>query len=316
MKWLWIILFGAIWSPDLRSEINRFPGVDWTPKIFVEVPGYVYRVQALSDLETELAFQPNTRSLLGFYINYRDVFGVRFSFRIPQEDEEIRGPTTYEDWRFSFAYDSFHLQLNLMEYRGFYIENSGDLGLTSQGQYYFASDLKIRQASSNLTYILSPEKFSLMSALDQTVRQEFSGGSYLLGLVYAETLWDHPQFIIPVPLHNLFGEDAELRAGLFRTLSFKAGYGYSFVHPQRKWFLSLSGMFGLGVQQRTYQVGQQMLSEWREAYKIDVFLSGGYAGERYFTGFLAVADDTHSRLNSVGVSTNVYALQLFAGLRL
>ncbi len=298
------------------AQINKFPGVDWTPKLFVEVPGYVYRIQSLLNADDEIALQPNTRSLVGFYLNYRDTFGVRLSFRIPEEGEEIRGPTQYEDWRFSFAYDSFHLVLNFMEYRGFYIENSSQLGLSSAGEYYFVPDLKVRNVSANLTYIVSPTQFSLMAALDQTARQEISGGSFLWGLVYSEVLWDHPQFIIPLPLQPRFGEDAELRSGHFRTLSFKGGYGHTFVHENRKWFLSLAGMFGIGVQSRSYQVGAEKFAPWREAYKVDIAISGGYAGERYFSGILAVADDTVFRLNSLSVGSNVYAVQLFVGMRL
>jgi hypothetical protein len=165
-----------------RAGMHEYSGKTLHTKLGIDLPGYDLNFK--SDTR-EIKFSPNVRALYAVGLSLQDFIGINWGFRATQTEKESaqRGETDYEDWRINLAFRQFHLFLNYSQFRGFYIQDSREVDNTwVDGQPFVqAPNLSSRTAGANFTWIVSPEDYSMVAALDQTERQEKSGGSWLLG---------------------------------------------------------------------------------------------------------------------------------------
>lgn len=287
-------------------------------KTFVEIPGYTLLMNTPAS-NKEIKLEPNFRARLGAQVTFDNFIGLGFGFRASQDPEERikKGDTEYYDWRFNLNFDPFILSLYQQKYRGFFVENSSavDPSWNSSEPFLQQPDLRLEFQGLNLTYVMSPERYSLGAALHQTSRQTASGGSILLGGAISETKVSDPTGLIHSSVRSEFGSDQDIISGKFIAVTGKAGYGHTFVYNE-SWFLSAAFMLGVGVQRREYELPSESKKAWRSAYKGDGILSAGYNGDKYFAGFLGYGDNTTFETESITFESTLWSLSLFFGSRL
>jgi hypothetical protein len=309
-------LFGAAVRAD---NTNTFPEQDFTAKIFVDIPGYELNFKTItSTIPKEVRWRPNTRANLGVGVSLKGWFGVSVAAKsaMTQEDRFNKGETEYQDWRFFLNYTRIQLFLNYQEYRGFFIDNSGEID-----QSYVGSPSKIqepsmtaRNYSANMSYVMSPDRFSIQAAMDQTSRQEKSGGSWLVGAAINVTVFNNDNSLIPTSVRGYYGVDQNIKTGTFTNLTVKGGYGYNFIIAQKYWVGGVLAI-GAGSQKSRYSDGTTEKFSTNISGKGDLNITGGYNGDQFFTGFSLLADTNTYKTESLEISTNLYVLSLFAGTR-
>ncbi|HEX4923517.1 MAG TPA: DUF4421 family protein, partial [Bdellovibrionales bacterium] len=180
------------WGTHARATINEFPNDFLTVKVFIDAPGMNLDFQS-RDTNRLIRWKPNTRANVGIGASLAGLVGGSVSAKgsLTQEDRIAKGETDYQDWRFFLNYSWVQILLNYQEYRGFYIENSSQIDSTYEDSpnKIQARDMSARNYSVNTTFVFSPSSFSLPAALDQTARQEESGGSFLAGLAGNHTIF-------------------------------------------------------------------------------------------------------------------------------
>lgn len=299
---------------SLAKESRASHGVNL--KLYTEVPGYDLQYESIDNGKT-VKLNPNFAQLLGLRVGYGEWFSFGYGFKLPQAKNDLRkGDTRYDDWRFSFAFRHFLLSFIYQEFQGFYYADSRSVNPAwTPGQDYEQSpNLKLRHDAINLTYIWSPDDFSLSAALDQSVRQTKSGGSLLLGFAASQTDFRNDGPIIPSAIRDQFGEDQNIQSGRFQVFTVKAGYGYSLVFFEN-WFTSVAAQIGGGQQRRVYKDASSERHGWHTAAKMDVLLSTGYNGDRYFSGVTITGDSTTYQTTSIRLTSNIISGKIFVGGR-
>lgn len=314
---LLLFLAVAIMLSDLAQAHQEFSRSWFALKFYSETPGYDIQFKSLETGKLT-KFSPNLAQRWGLRLTIHDFITLGYGFKIKQLDKELneKGETKYEDWRFNFAFKNFVLSAAYNQYDGVYVANTSEVDPSwTAGQPFLQNpNMKIISGSVNLTYIWSPEDFSLIAALDQVVRQTKSGGSLLLGLAASQTTFKDSSPIIPSVVRSQYGSDQNIEYGSFLALSAKFGYGYTWVWG-KAWYASLAAQVGGGQQRRVYRDATQERSSWHVASKLDALLSLGYNGDVIFVGGMLSGDSTSYRTTSIEISSGLYAIQLFLGGR-
>jgi hypothetical protein len=299
-----------------RAGMHEYSGKTLHTKLGIDLPGYDLNFK--SDTR-EIKFSPNVRALYAVGLSLQDFIGINWGFRATQTEKESaqRGETDYEDWRINLAFRQFHLFLNYSQFRGFYIQDSREVDNTwVDGQPFVqAPNLSSRTAGANFTWIVSPEDYSMVAALDQTERQEKSGGSWLLGAAVSETVFRDEDEIIPASVQSAYGADQKLQEGRFLVLNVKGGYGHTFVFA-KKYFAAASLQIGGGTQRMKLKGTDFSRTEWANSAKLDALLSLGWNGDNYYSGLAATADGTSYDTGPVEITTTLYVIKLYFGFRI
>ncbi|MGE0763643.1 MAG: DUF4421 family protein [Bdellovibrionales bacterium] len=318
VKFLAILLMGGGLTTPAWAAHNHFNSSPFALKLSADIPGYDIQFKSIDNPDKIVKFNPNLAQLLGVHLSFKGLVSVGYGFKLQQleRDKVMKGHTDYQDWRFAFTFDHFMLSANYQQYKGFYIGNSDDVdpSWTSAQAYLQAPNLKLTSGALSFTYIWSPEDFSLTAAMDHTVRQEKSGGSFLMGFAVGRTEFADDSPFIPTVIRNQFGVDQNIESGSFTALTARLGYGHTFVWD-RSWFLAMAAQVGGGQQQRVYKDATQERHGWHVATKLDALLSLGYSGDDIFSGLMAVADTTSYRTTSIEISSGLWGISLFAGGR-
>jgi len=295
--------------------LEDFDGSLFALKFYAETPGFDFTFRGIES-KREVQFNPNAAQLTGVSVYLYGFLGVGYGFKNPLSDSEKvkKGETDYEDWRLSFAFSRFHLTMNYQSYDGFYIKNTSSVDPLAI-PFMQSPELKLENGSANFTFIWNPERFSLEAALDQTVRQEMSGGSWLLGAAVSRTRFSDIQPIIPSQVRGQFGDDQNIEEGEFLALTAKVGYGYT-IAWSKKWFTSMALQLGGGQQRRKYRDANLTREGWHTATKYDALLTTGYNGDRIFSGLGLMADATSYKTSSLEIISNIWSAKLFVGARL
>ena len=166
----------------------------------------------------------------------------------------------------------------------------------------------------NFAWIFNSDEYSLMALLDQTARQESSGGSWIVGVNLAQTEMRGNSPFIPTSVQSQFGDDATLSQGIFKTASATVGYGYTWVWS-KKFYFGLMLLGGTGIQQRTLTKDSGVVSESARVEKSDLRLGFGYNGDRFFLGVHANFNGTTFKTNSLKIQHQLINGQWFFGTR-
>jgi hypothetical protein len=305
-------------SPLAFGDINHFENKNFTLKFFIDGPGL--NLDFNSKLTNRLVrWKPNLRANIGLGISLRDYIGISGSLKASMSETELheKGSTDYQDWRFFYNFRRVQILLNYQEYRGFYIENSGQIDSSYMNSSMTIQEpaMSARNYSANMTYIFSPDEFSLQASLDQTARQEASGGSYLVGVAANHTIFNNDNLLIPANVQGEFGTDKAITSGTFTTLSFKAGYGYTWVVPWKKLFMSGVLMVGAGFQNSRYSDPKKQYTTTRPVGKGDITVSAGYNGDKNFTGVSIIGDSTSYDTEAIKITSTLYLISFYVGTR-
>lgn len=273
-------------------------------------------------------YQPNVSALAGGQVS---LFGLTLSYKTPvkagpQREEQSGGldsdtkygKTEYTDIRAMLtlgAKDQWFINAYMTSYKGFYIENTTEVDSTKTANdaRIQRPDLSVSNVGGTVTYIFSPENLSVAAALSQTAKQTSRGGSLTLGLGYEQTRIKGDSAIVPSQLQSQYGTDAQMTEGTFSTASIIPGFGYSLAGDGP--FVTVLVGVGLGSQEKTYVISGESISERAFAWKLIWSVSGGYNGDRLFAGATIYNDQTSFNTRSMGFTSQLYSLRVYAGLR-
>lgn len=269
---------------------------------------------SISGGENELTFQPNVAARTVFTVNYAGLGGFTAGVRGKPEDESAqKGKTDYQDWRFNFPYRRFNVYLFYSRHTGFYLENSSALGITQSG-YALFPDLYAQNMGGSFTWVWNPEKYSL-AAMDMTERQVKSGGSFLLGAAGAETIFRNSGALIPLQAKGGYEQDAEMYEGRVRSLSVKAGYGYTDVYRSR-WMFSFLVNIGVGMEEiRISTPTEDYFLRKPGLTLVEGFGVAGYNGEQYFGGINAYATLSQYKAKKAQIASQLTTIGIIGGAR-
>lgn len=313
------IFISLLFSPPAFAAVDRFPSDPVTVKFFSEGPNLSLGFQSLDPTAAvgEVEYQPNVGSPAGISLSYAGLFGFSYITEINEEKvTDDKGRTSYDDYRFTFAFDSFMVNLNYLRYHGFFIENSDqiDPSLPDDEPFIRRGDIKSSNVGGSFVYVFSAERFSLPAILDQTQRQEQSGGSWMAGASHSEFEFTGDSALIPDQVQDQFGSDATIFRGRFSTLSATLGYGYTWVF-RSKFYISGLVMVGTGRQLRSYRTENGHVSDDGRVEKFDARFGIGYNGDTFFLGAHSYGDATTFKTESIRIRAELLNFQIFWGFR-
>jgi hypothetical protein len=190
-----------------------------------------------------------------------------------------------------------------------------DPSLPSDEPFIRRRDLKTKNIGGNFAWIFNPQKYSLTAVLDQTKRQEQSGGSWVAGVNFNQFSFSADEPVIPDSAQAQFGTEATLIDGEFSTISLTAGYGYNWVF-NNKFYLGGLLLVGTGYQLRSYEsVANGEVEDGGLVEKLDLRVALGYNGDRFFAGVHSNGDITSFKTGSIKIESQLLNFQLFLGTR-
>lgn len=318
-----IILFLALllpvglWSEGSFGAGQSSQSYKYLLKPYIEAPGYEVNIKS-QESGRQLTWVPNSTGLIGVDLYIKDLigFGLGLKTQLSKEDQVKRGSTEYRDWRLSLAYPRVHLALNYQSYQGFYLRDTATVNpsWSDSEPYLLAPALVSENASITATYIFSPERFSLVSVLDQTERQTKSGGSWLAGGSLARSSLANTEAIIPVAVQSDFGRDAQLEKAEFYSLMARGGYGYT-VALFEDFFASATGLLGLGYQIGSFSTSTESKRKSEIVPRIDFLLGLGYNGPRFVAGGSLAFESTDYKTESIEIPSTLYDIKVYVGGR-
>ena len=313
------LLMIALSLPPAFGSVERFSSDPITVKLFSENPdlSLLFRPLDPALAANDVQYKPNTGVPSGISLSYAGVIGISYITEINQEKvTSEKGRTTYDDFRFTFAFSRFLIGLNYLRYHGFYIENSADVDSTLSASEPFIrrGDIKSSNIGGSFVYVFNSERFSLPALLDQTQRQQQDGGSWMAGTSYSQFEMDSADGLVPIQLQAQYGGDATIESGRFSTASVTVGYGYTWVFAE-KYYVGLVFMAGTGYQARSYVTGAGRIQNYGRVEKIDGRFGLGYNGDTFFIGAHSTGDTTSFKTETIKITTDLLNFQLFMGFR-
>jgi hypothetical protein len=308
------VVFAA--AQRASAEAQRFDGKVVTVKPWLSSAAYGYTLRSI-ETKSELKWAPNTRAATGidFYFHGFFGFGVGGLSELKSEDRLLKGDTTYSDYRFSFAFRSFQIIANYQQFHGFYLENTEFVNPSRlpSDPYYQQPDMTSQNASVLFTWIMDPSKYSLEAATDQSVRQNSSGGSWLVGGSVAQARFNNTTALVPTAVAGQFGADSGVTSADFTSVTVRGGYGHTFCWGTH-WFGTLQGMLGLGTQVARYYDTTNH-DDSQVIAKSDFLISTGYNGDQFLGGLMIDLDITNYRTRSLEIPVTLGTIKLYAGTR-
>ncbi len=264
---------------------------------------------------TPVKYGPNSNSRTALTLFYSH-FALTGSVSNPltEEDKENKGPSKVDDYQFRFYYKYGTWDFFYQNYQGYYIENSGQVDPAFSGvKKIQRPDIKTSHTGVQYFYIPNAEHYSLGGTFDQNIRQIESGGSiYFSGYVGAHSVKaDSP--LVPANLASGYGSFANFKEGHFQNIRAGIGYGHTFVIY--KFYLGF--VFGIshGLQHQKFDLISEKFDRWVAATGANLKAGLGYNGEKFYSGFQYVMDNTSIGFNeySIGLTSGEY--RIFTGTR-
>lgn len=289
----------------------------WHITAGIEIPTYNFAIESKST-GSKLRFDPSTRANLSFSVSHSRyiTLGIGLSLDQDTEDKIKKGSSDYTDLRVSAIKRAWMLRANFSEYKGFYIEKSGevDSSWTSTQPFVRYPEMFSRSTGANLTVALRPDHYSLRAIHSQEERQIKSGGSLLVGAQVRRETIVQSTAIIPASVQSNFGQDAAATSLRFSSLIAKGGFGYQHNFTESLMFAG-QFLFGLGWV-RTQVTGANIgYSQTRPASKVDADLALLYNGKFNYGGLAIAADSSSYDTKSLKLDSTLFLAKLFYGRR-
>ncbi len=266
-----------------QADIYKYPDREIHFSTAVQNLDYTLHLRD-SSTRSDLFYKPNVNDIVVPKLAYKDLVTVSWAMALEMENEEKRlmGDTKFTDIRLDFTYHNFAIEAYYNQYSGMYLENTGEVDpqFNPGDPSLLRPDLYVRGLGVTMTWIWDENDFSMLNLVSQNERQESWGGSFLFGGSINETYFSADQSIVPTQVQSQFDVIGQIRSGTFRTLSAKAGYGYSMA---KKWFLGGYIMAGPGISYRTLRIdGQSNSTGFEPTGRVELLASTGYNGDWFF----------------------------------
>jgi hypothetical protein len=218
-----------------------------------------------------------------------------------EEQRNKYGKTEYFDFQLYYTNEHFGMDFYLQVYQGFYLEDKDKITIRD--------DIALVKIGVNSFYIFN-ENFSLKAGIDQSKKQKNSESSWFtLSGLELFALYS-PNNLIPLEYSN--NNEMQYLGGRYFTLSIAPGYGY--ITSNDGWFFTGIFFLGLGVQYRN-NFFKEEIKEYGISLKLNMRLSSGYNGKRFYTGIFFVGDINNAFLDKIDVGANSINVELFWAYR-
>lgn len=288
------------WSAPPKDTLGVRLGI-LSPVLFIDL-----KDNKRDGAGTPIKYQPNAGSrtaLTLFYSNFSLTASTPNS--IESKDFEDKGFSRVEDYQFRFYYKYGTWDFFYQNYQGYYIENTNQVDpVLSGSRKLLLPNLSTSHAGIQYFYILSPDDYSLGGTFDQNIRQTQSGGSLFLSGYVGQHSVNSESPIVPANLASQYGSFANFKQGRFQNTRVGVGYGYTAV--LYKFYLGFIWGFSNGLQKQEFDLVSEKFNRWVSSTGINLRLGLGYNGEKWYSGFQYIMDNT-------GISFNEYTLGLTSG---
>jgi|SaaInlStandDraft_6_1057023.scaffolds.fasta_scaffold34594_2 hypothetical protein len=315
-----ILFCFCIFTPiNIFAEIEKFES-KYHLQAILENPTYKLSISDFEDNQKVVDYYPNVNSRIGGGVFFKEIAGLSYTFATPVDESELsrKGKTTFEDWRLNLNYKKFQFNFNYQKFEGFYIENTDKFvtGWNSEKDDFLQENhLKLKNISFDFLHVWDPEKFSLLSSIDQVERQKVSGGSWLWGLLAKRAEFTNPTPVIPLSLRSNFGSLQNLVSSKFSSITLSGGYGHTWVYENELFFTVLAKA-GAGYDDKVYITTESAKALDGIGSKFDLTFGGGYNGKKHtFSSFLS-SDSNSTVIDNLSVTNSTINFNLTYGYRL
>lgn len=291
MKQKVLLIFFMLHSFTLPLSAAESGYVEQFGKKFMVRPFVSYNVLALeisdssADSGSSITYYPNPGVKAGISLFYK-TFGTSFAYSSSSSSENRRGTTEIIDYQLHSYTGRYGFDLSYQRYRGYYLENPEDWGLSAGDEGTVRDDLTIQSAGANFYRVFSPE-FSMPAAFDQTERQIKTAWSFLLMGSAGYFIVRGDSALIPAGYASGYGAYADFSGGRFLSIGLSPGIGITV--PHKRYFASAALFVGSGLMIRKYSGGGGSRGSFG---KVNFRCSAGYSGDEFSAGISAYLDIT------------------------
>lgn len=198
-KAICIFLLGLIYthaegqtdSTNIKSYVNQ---VMIRVNLDTNLENFTYSEVNGEDVIKELIVSVNNKTKASLSVDYRSISAtISFTPRFfpGNNDNELKGKSSYTDFRFRFFPKRFVQTVYYKNVKGFYVENTQDLipdWQEGKDKYIQFPDLRVQTFGGSTSYVLKKD-FSLKSIYTQGEWQRNSKGSFVPFLDYDLTIF-------------------------------------------------------------------------------------------------------------------------------
>ena len=284
-------------------------------KPYIETPGLNLELKSITQQDRVVVWSPNYRAQTGVSLGYDGLIGVAIAGKgdLKQEDLDLKGSTTYSDFRFRFPWRRVSVEFGYQQTKGFFAENTS--AFAPGNATIKRPDLQLESKYLQLIGVLRPNSYSLAVAFDHSELQRTSGGSPLAALQFIETSFSDSQELIPSQLQPAFGAEALIKRGVFQTANAGLGYGYLFRFGDTGYAFA-QGLLGFGAQLGKTYSDTQEFSANESSFLARADFGVGASGDRMVGGLHLSVDSTSNKTAATELSRRLTLVQVFIGIRL
>ncbi len=261
-----------------------------------------------------LKLKSNDGTSAGAGISYRD-FGVKFSGSMlgKKESSSERGRTEYRDLYFSHGSRRHLVTAHYQDYRGFYFDNPGRMGMDTKDPETVLPSLEVRQFAVNASWNFR-KNFSMSAFTDHSERQNISDWSHMLMASYTAFSIRNEAPIIPGGAAGVPDDVREYSGGTYHTVSLQPGIGGTLA--ARRFYLTGFMLMGGGIMLHDSDTGEGDSLQFGSMFKMFLGMAMGYNGDSFFSGLRFTGDTTEtSNINGYQLTTSSYHMECVVGCR-
>lgn len=286
-------------------------------KPYIEVPGLDLELRSLST-GGRVVWSPNYRAQTGLSVSYQGLIGVSASAKgeISRDDATLKGRSDYTDFRFRFPWRRISLEFGYQSLKGFFASNTNEFSPGST-QYLLRPELELESKYLGLTYATKPDRYSLAAAFDQSERQQTSGGTWLLTMHVADTVFADlgGTPLIPTELQSQFPTQSLITKGDFLSITAGGGYGHLWSFGETGYAFSQL-LISVGAQLGRASDAVRTFSDSESAAFAKVDLGIGSNGKVHVTGLLISIDQITNKTAETELGKRNLLVHLFYGFRI
>lgn len=287
-------------------------------KPYIESPGLNLELATSENQDHSVIWAANYRLNYGLSLSYQDLFSFSLSVKgeLSAEDANLKGKSEYTDFRFRFPSRAISIDLGYQKLKGFFAENTNSFS-SGPDAYLLRPDLSLQSIYAGMIVAVSPDRYSLAAAYNQSERQTVSGGSWLVsGHISNTTFQDKSGSpLIPVELQPYYPSEAHITKGDFYSATVGGGYGYLWAFGTNGYAIA-QGVVDLGLQLGYASDPTKRYSNADMATHGKVDLGVGLNGTTQLLGLLISYDATTYRTTETELSKANIMVHAFYGIRL
>jgi hypothetical protein len=254
----------------------------------------------------------NSNDYIGGGITYKWLDGD-LSFSLPGTSYLKEERSNLTQFKLGISYT-----LRKIAFRGFFHDYKGVVVSGSEDEFQTTPSLHERRLGMQITYLFNSDKYSYRASLYQSEFQVKSAGSFMIRVEpFYRSLGGEGSSIIPAFYDRaaLYGDQAGLEYIKALGILVFPGYGFNFVIPQSRLFISPMMFAGVGAALNRYQGQSGEFNYSNIEYAASFNLNMGYNGSRYYSKIQFSWSAGYAPLNPSYLTSNNLMLSLWVGMR-